>query len=256
MNRCLLGTALFFAALGSRPSSLAQETKVSSYRGPNDHILVMIGGGTFTMGSPPSERGRSDEEISHRVRIPRTYAIATTEVTVKQFERLLAAVPDFAKRWRAATAARFGNPPRLATTPQSPQAAVSWYDAARYCNWLSAQAKIPKSEWVYPDDTDPERGLELPLDYLHRTGFRLPTEAEWEYAARAGTTSSRHFGDDDKLLPRYAWYDANSKQVRAHPVAQLLPNQWGLYDMLGNVWEWTFDRRRPYPQGTSVTGGH
>lgn len=215
--------------------------------------MIVIGGGTFTMGSPAGELGRSDDEIAHQVRISRTYAIATTEVTNKRFERFLAANPDFAKQWRAARAARFGDPPRLATTPQSPQAAVSWYDAARYCNWLSAQAKIPKSEWVYPDNIDPNLGFELPSSYLHRTGYRLPTEAEWEYAARAGTTSSRHFGNDDKLLPRYAWYDANSKQVRAHPVAQLRPNQWGLYDMLGNVWEWTFDRRRTYPQGSAVT---
>ena len=174
-------------------------------------------------------------------------------MTNQQFERFLADSPDFARQWRAAAAERFGNPLRLAVTPESPQAAVSWYDAARYCNWLSAQAKIPKSEWVYPEAIDSGRGLELPRDYLHRTGYRLPTEAEWEYAARAGTSSSRHFGDDEKLLPRYAWYDANSKQVRAHPVAQLLPNQWGLYDMLGNVWEWTLDRRQPYPHGTSVT---
>jgi len=130
---------------------------------------------------------------------------------------------------------------------------VSWYDAARYCNWLSAQDNIPRSEWVYPEDIDSDRGMELPQDYLHRTGYRLPTEAEWEYAARAGTTSAYSFGDDKELLPRYAWYDENSKDVRAHPVAQLLPNQWGLYDMLGNVWEWTLDRRQPYPQDSSVT---
>ena len=247
-----IGTAFFLAGLALRPISLALGPRVHTFRGPGDHTMVVITGVTFAMGSPSSERGRSDDELLHLVDIPRTYAIATTEVTNKQFERFLGTVPDFAAEWKAARAARFGDPPRLAMAPKSPVAAVSWYDAARYCNWLSAQAKIPRREWVYPDNFDPEHGIELPPDYLHRTGYRLPTEAEWEYAARAGTTSSRHFGDDDSLLPRYAWYDANSKQVRAHPVAQLRPNQWGLYDMLGNVWEWTLDRRRPYPDGSSV----
>lgn len=253
MRTLWVGTAFFLAALALRPTSLAQGPRVHSFRGPADHTMVVIAGVTFTMGSPSSERGRTDDELEHLVKIPRTYAIATTEVTNKQFERFLDTVPDFARLWKAARAARFGEPPRLAMSAKSPVAAVSWYDAARYCNWLSAQAKIPKSEWVYPENFDPERGLELPPDYLHRTGYRLPTEAEWEFAARAGTTSSRHFGDDDTLLPRYAWYDATSKQVRAHPVAQLRPNQWGLYDMLGNVWEWTLDRRRPYPEGSAVT---
>jgi len=254
MRSSLLGVGVLLASLGSLfPLSTAQESKVSSYQGPNDHIMVVISGGTFTMGSPLDEPGRSDDEVPHRVRIPRTYAIATIELTNQQFERFLADSPEFARRWRAATAARFGNPPRLAVTPQSPQAAVSWYDAARYCNWLSAQDNIPKSEWVYPEDIDSDRGTELPQNYLHRTGYRLPTEAEWEYAARAGTTSAHPFGDDKALLPRYAWYDENSKDVRAHSAAQLLPNQWGLYDMLGNVWEWTFDRRQPYPQDSSVT---
>jgi formylglycine-generating enzyme required for sulfatase activity len=204
------------------------------------------------MGSPPAERGRSSDETAHQVRIPRTFAIATTEVTVSQFEAFLAAMPQFEKTWRAATVSRFGDPPRLAATPNSPQAAVSWYDAARYCNWLSARENIPKTEWVYPEDIS-DQGFELPRDYLRRTGYRLPTEAEWEYAARAGSTTSRHFGDDDKDLDRYVWYEANSKDVRAHPVAGLLPNQWGLYDMLGNLWEWTFDRRQSYPDGASIT---
>jgi formylglycine-generating enzyme required for sulfatase activity len=254
IHRSLLGAGVLVASLGSLfPLSTAQETKVSSYQGPNDHIMVVISGGTFMMGSPPDEPGRSDDEVPHRVRIPRTYAIATNELTNQQFERFLADSPELARRWRAATAVRFGDPPRLAVTPQSPQAAVSWYDAARYCNWLSAQDNIPRGEWVYPEDIDSDRGMELPQDYLHRTGYRLPTEAEWEYAARAGTTSAYSFGDDKELLPRYAWYDENSKDARAHPVAQLLPNQWGLYDMLGNVWEWTLDRRQPYPQDSSVT---
>jgi formylglycine-generating enzyme required for sulfatase activity len=189
------------------------------------------------------------------VKIPRTFSIATTEVTNEQFARFLAAVPDYAARWRAATTARFGDPPRFTTfsrTPDSPQVGVSWYDAARYCNWLSERAGIPKDQWVYPE-TIASEGLDVPRDYLHRTGYRLLTEAEWEYAARAGTATSRHFGDDEHVLSRYAWYDGNTHRERAFPVAQLLPNQWGLYDMLGNVWEWTFDRRRPYPSDERVT---
>lgn len=234
--------------------ALLGQRGVSAYSGPEGQGMVVIGGGEFTMGSPLGERGRSEVETQHRVKIPRVFAIATRETTNEQFSRFLAAVPDYAAQWKAAAIAKFGDPPRYAAysrTPDSPQVAVSWYDAARYCNWLSERAGIPRSEWVYPEKIGP--GMELPADYLHRTGFRLPTEAEWEYAARAGTTTGRHFGDGDEDLAKYAWFDGNTKRERAYPVGQLLPNQWGLFDMLGNVWEWTLDRRLPYPQGASVT---
>jgi formylglycine-generating enzyme required for sulfatase activity len=229
---------------------------ISSHAGPNGHTLVVIPGDKFVMGSPPTEAGRSVAETQHRVRIPRAYAIATTEVTNEQFARFMAAVPDYAARWQRATAARFGNPSRLAgfsRTPDSPQVGVSWYDAARYCNWLSELAGLPRDEWVYPDSVDPRGGFDLPPDYLHRTGYRLPTEAEWEYAARAGTTTAWHFGNDRQLLPEYGWYDANTGRERMFPVAQRKPSQWGLFDMLGNAWEWTFDRRLPYPADERVT---
>jgi formylglycine-generating enzyme required for sulfatase activity len=252
MRPRLLVTIAILAFAGHSQVSPARQNKVTSSIGLQGHNMIVIPGGTFTMGSPPAERGRSNDETPHQVRIPRTFAIATTEVTVSQFETFLADTPQFANTWRAATAGRFGDPPRLAAMPTSPQAAVSWYDAARYCNWLSAREKIPKNEWVYPEEIS-DQGFELPPDYLHRTGYRLPTEAEWEYAARAGSTTSRYFGDDNNDLDRYVWYEANSKDVRAHPVAQLLPNPWGLYDMLGNLWEWTFDRRQAYPAGGSIT---
>jgi formylglycine-generating enzyme required for sulfatase activity len=233
-----------------------QESRPRSYTGPEGHTMVVIRGAEFTMGSPDSERGRAEDEIAHRVRIPRTYAVATAEVTNEQFARFLATVPAVDARWKAATAARFGDPPRIAVfsrTPDSPQVAVSWYDAAQYCNWLSERDGLPKSQWVYPENIDAQQGIELSAGYLHRTGYRLPTEAEWEYAARAGTNTSRHFGDDDGLLDRYAWYDRTTGRERAFPVAQLLPNQWGLFDMLGNVWEWTLDRRQPYSADGKIT---
>ena len=230
--------------------------RLRTYAGPEGHTMVVISGGEFTMGSPASERGRSEEEIQHRVRIPRTFAIGTTEVTNEQFRRFLAAVPEYAAQWKAATTARFGDPPffeSFSRTPDSPQVGVSWYDAARYCNWLSERAGIPRDQWVYPEGIEVGQGFTLPADYLHRTGYRLLTEAEWEYSARAGTTTSRHFGDAEDQLARYAWYDRNTGKERAYPVKQLLPNAWGLYDMLGNVWEWTFDRRQPYPSDGRLT---
>ena len=224
---------------------------------PNGHQFVVIKPSEFVMGSPSGEAGRTADEVQRRVRIPRSFAIATKETTVAQFRRFLDANPE--------VTARHGypkNPAEMATVMQrfspddeSPQIAVTWYEAAEYCNWLSREAGLPAAEWVYPVNI--ESGMTLPANYLQRTGVRLPTEAEWEYAARAGTTTARFFGDSEDRLAEFAWYSRNPPRrredsidpndpTRTRQVGTLKPNPLGLFDIYGNVWEWTHDRRQEF----------
>ena len=237
-------------------------------------MVTMPGPAAFRMGSPAYERGRASASDSpgeplHAVRIPHSFAIASKDVTVAQFQRFLDANPDIRQRH-----AYDGRPGRMAEvmkdfSPDStgPQIAVTWYEAAMYCNWLSRQEGLPASEWVYPERAEAMRsGMKLPEHYLHRTGYRLPTEAEWEYAARAGATTPHFFGVADSLLPEYAWYSHYPQQRktdpidprdpnRTWPVGQLEPNDFGLFDIYGNVWEWTQDRVARHTTSAPVTDG-
>ena len=114
-----------------------------------------------------------------------------------------------------------------------------------YCNWLSEQEGLPKDQWCYlPNEAGAyAEGMTIPADVLERTGYRLPTEAEWEYACRSGTVTSRYYGQSIELLDTYAWYQANSKE-HAWSCGSLLPNDLGLFDMLGNEYEWVQDSTR------------
>jgi formylglycine-generating enzyme required for sulfatase activity len=161
-------------------------------------------------------------------RIDHSYAIASREVTVEQFLR-------FSKdRKEEHVYSRQCSP-----TPDCPMNSVTWYDAARYCNWLSAQEGIPDDEWCYLPNKDGEyaEGMKLAPDCVKRTGYRLPTQSEWEYACRAGSVACWSFGETSEMLGKYAWFSDNSLG-RSHPAGALKPNDLGLFDMHGNAWEW------------------
>ncbi len=178
---------------------------------------VDIPPGTFVMGSPRSEAGRSMDEEQWTVTLSKGFWIKQTEVTRRE--------------WRAVMG--FEPPDPSNCGDDCPVEGVPWYDATEYMNVLSSAAGL------FPCYTDGPRGRTFFFTVCD--GFRLPTEAEWEYAARAGTTDAV-YGDLDAI----AWWSGNATQ-RTYPVAQRQPNPWGLYDMIGNVEEWTNDIYGEYP---------
>ena len=180
--------------------------------------FVWIAPGSFTMGSESNETGRgSDEGPQTAVTITRGFWMSQFEVTQAEYIETTGS-----------------NPSTFTKDPQQPVEKVNWHEAVAYCRQLTAEAT--------------EAGT-LPQGYI----FRLPTEAEWEYACRAGTSTRFSYGDDpsDSELGETAWYVENSNSS-PHPVGQLAPNPWGLFDMHGNVWEWCYDQwQYAYPGGKS-----
>jgi formylglycine-generating enzyme required for sulfatase activity len=197
--------------------------------------MIPIKPGAFRMGSDrngPENAVRGDDEALHDVEITRPFHLADRPVTVGQFRSFVDETKYQTEAEKAGRDTTWKNP-RWEQSDAHPVVRVSWKDAVAYCEWLSR-----------------EEGAT----------YRLPTEAEWEYACRAGAPTAYWFGDDEARLGEYAWYSGNSGS-RAHPAAAKQPNGWGLYDMHGNVWQWCSDRYGEYrkednqnPQGAKEGG--
>jgi formylglycine-generating enzyme required for sulfatase activity len=193
--------------------------------------MVLVPGGKFVMGSPKGESDRKDHEgPQHEVRVAPFY-LCTTETTLELFlayyQETMSAKKDFieveeakkdAEKSRDDVDAITGPTPvygdlTMGYGEKHPAMGMTWHNAMTVCRWLSK-----------------------------KTGrkYRLPTEAEWEYACRAGTTNAFGFGNTPNQLADFAWYEDNSDGEN-HEVAKKKPNAWGLYDMLGNVREWVYD---------------
>ncbi len=199
--------------------------------GQGQTMVVLPGPVKFRMGSPLTETSREPDEPQHRKRIGRTFAIAAKPVTVADYKRFR---PNhyFTKRYAPASTC--------------PVIGTNWYEAAAYCNWLSEHERIPPGQWCY--ETDPQGQVtKLRANYLSLTGYRLPTESEWEYACRAGAVTSRSYGESEELLGKYAWFLWNA-EARSWPVGSKKPNDLGLFDMHGNVWNWCQDTYKDYPR--------
>lgn len=171
--------------------------------------LVLIHAGSFTMGAPVGELGREDNETAHEVTISKSYFLGVFEVTQDEYEKVMGSNPSEFKG------------------AKNPVEKLRWDDAVAFCKTLSERMEEKAAERLY----------------------RLPTEAEWEYACRASSGAAYCFGDT--TVGEYAWFGEHPKS-QTHPVGENKANRWGLFDMHGNVGEWCQDWYEPYPSGAAT----
>jgi formylglycine-generating enzyme required for sulfatase activity len=237
-----LGTAALAEEKAAAPDAKAiRSLEVKSFviPGANGIKMMLIPGGTFTMGSPSREDGRGDDEKAHKVSISKPFYMAATETSQRQYLSIM--VPGYEEYAFGGYLPKGKKPKLYEDSPylvpkgsdrdmsQRPMDGVTWAKANTFCAKLTAAER---------------KAGRLPKGYV----YRLPTEAEWEYACRAGTDSL--YGVDNKELARFCICHENAADGKPIDVATYrVPNAWGLYDMHGNIYEWCHDWYGPYPKG-------
>ncbi|HEX7445992.1 MAG TPA: bifunctional serine/threonine-protein kinase/formylglycine-generating enzyme family protein [Pirellulales bacterium] len=217
-----------------------------------DMTMMVFPAGEFWMGSPPSERDRQNQEAQHLVRLTRPFAMCDRLVSRGLFTRFVAET-----RGDEAARAYLESVAELSPSDMHPAVAVNWYDAVLLARWLTAASGMDECDQCYADPaTLVPDAHGYPVDrqwpfFPERKGYRLPTEAEWEYACRAGTVTTFSFGSDQALAGGYGWFQGNSLG-NLHQSAPLKPTGRGLVSMHGNSAEWCHDWLGFIPGGQGV----
>jgi formylglycine-generating enzyme required for sulfatase activity len=237
------GQAAALAAIDKEMAGKPPAAGRGWYVAPRGFTMTVVPGPVeFWMGSPPEEAGRQEYETRHRRRIDRSFAVAMKSVTVAEFK-------DFLQTKPPAVASNYAE--NHSPESECPFHGEDWYAAAKFCRWLSEREGVAEDQMCYPAMKDIKEGMKPYPEYLGRTGYRLLTEAEWEYACRSGAVTAYCYGGEAELLPRYGWYIQNSAN-RSWPVGQKRPNDLGLFDVHGNAWTWCQESAQDYPPGTAA----